>query len=204
MTPAEAGSLAGLGIDSVMRAAGQSAGGFTLMELLLVAGIVAVLASLLFPAVGVVVDKARQARCMANLRQILVAANAYASEHGDRLPNIEPFPGSADPVYPKEAGFGGILDTLEPYGVSEKLLRCPADLAGPDFFSLEGTSYEWIPLFDHELRSNLRLLIEGTVVVVPASHAGIVSDWMDVHQGGRNVGFVDGHVEYKLSPMQGR
>jgi len=59
----------------------QSRHGFTLIELLVVISIIAVLASMLLPAVGVVRDLAQQQKCASNLRQIQIANVAYATDN---------------------------------------------------------------------------------------------------------------------------
>ncbi len=54
--------------------------GFTLIELLVVISIIAVLASMLLPAVGLVRSSARSATCANILRQIQLANQQYANE----------------------------------------------------------------------------------------------------------------------------
>lgn len=54
--------------------------GFTLIELLVVISIIAVLAAMLLPAIGLVRDSARSVQCMGNLRQLQYANIAYASD----------------------------------------------------------------------------------------------------------------------------
>ncbi len=55
--------------------------GFTLIELLVVISIVAILASMLLPAVGMIRDMAQTQKCASNLRQLSIADNAYATEN---------------------------------------------------------------------------------------------------------------------------
>lgn len=54
---------------------------FTLMELLVTVTIIAILASLLLPVIGIVRDSARTAACASNLRQIGAAGVAYAADN---------------------------------------------------------------------------------------------------------------------------
>jgi prepilin-type N-terminal cleavage/methylation domain-containing protein/prepilin-type processing-associated H-X9-DG protein len=60
--------------------------GFTLIELLVVIAIIAVLAAILFPVFAQARDKARQASCLSNTKQIGTAVMMYAQDHDDGLP----------------------------------------------------------------------------------------------------------------------
>lgn len=61
-------------------------GGFTLIELLVVITIIAILAALLFPALGTMTERANRVACVGNLRQIALATLAYASDNKGALP----------------------------------------------------------------------------------------------------------------------
>ena len=59
---------------------------FTLIELLVVVAIIAVLAGLLIPAVGLVRGHAMQANCLSNLRQLSMGVLVYASDNDSCVP----------------------------------------------------------------------------------------------------------------------
>jgi prepilin-type N-terminal cleavage/methylation domain-containing protein/prepilin-type processing-associated H-X9-DG protein len=53
---------------------------FTLVELLVVIGIIGLLMSILLPTMGRVRERAKTIKCLSNMKQILVAAHAYSGE----------------------------------------------------------------------------------------------------------------------------
>ena len=59
---------------------------FTLVELLVVIAIIAILAALLLPSLAQGKQKAHQAQCTSNLRQLALAIHMYADENRDTLP----------------------------------------------------------------------------------------------------------------------
>ena len=61
--------------------------GFTLIELLVVIAIIAILAAILFPVFAQARDKARQAACLSNLRQIGSGLAMYVQDYDEHLPN---------------------------------------------------------------------------------------------------------------------
>ena len=116
---------------------------FTLIELLVVIAIIAILASLLLPALSRAKANALSLRCSGNLRQLQLAWHLYAEDHNGRLvPNWVIAPslpsdyrdqfstsnswvcGSA---YSDPTTNGIRLGALWPYSQSPEIYRCPSD-----------------------------------------------------------------------------
>jgi len=64
----------------------RRAAGFTLVELLVVIGIIAILVSILLPSLAKARNQANAIKCAANLRQLYMACSMFAAEHKDHLP----------------------------------------------------------------------------------------------------------------------
>jgi prepilin-type N-terminal cleavage/methylation domain-containing protein/prepilin-type processing-associated H-X9-DG protein len=87
--------------------------GFTLIELLVVIAIIAILASLLLPALSKAKARAHATGCLNNLRQIGVASQMYAHDNEDTLPR-------------SQHTLDSWVSSLEAYGVTN-VYRCPRD-----------------------------------------------------------------------------
>lgn len=88
--------------------------GFTLVELLVVVAIVAILASLLLPALARAKERGRRAVCLSNLSQLLKACTMYAMDNEDKF-----FPArqgsvqiALDPLDQKAATAAGLFGTI--------------------------------------------------------------------------------------------
>jgi len=59
--------------------------GFTLIELLVVIAIIAILAAILFPVFAKAREKARQASCLSNCKQLAIATISYAQDYDEKM-----------------------------------------------------------------------------------------------------------------------
>ena len=106
--------------------------GFTLVELLMVIGIIAVLISLLLPTLNKAREQARRVKCMANLKQLTWAYLAYAQESRGRIAGANTGDPVADRSFHDWVATGNTracltLGMLWPYLKNYDVYKCPND-----------------------------------------------------------------------------
>ena len=97
------------------------AGGFTLVELLVVIGIIAVLIAILLPALQRARSQAIVTQCASNLRNLGQAVYMYAGENRSRLPQHR----AAGGAWLWDVSYD-TRDALVKYGASRDTLYCPS------------------------------------------------------------------------------
>ena len=119
--------------------------GFTLIEVLVVIGIIAVLAALLFPALSAAKKRAQRATCLDNLRQINLGIRMYADDSHDASPS----PGLTSASTDVLALYSGYKALMKSYlGVNgaaspqERLFACPADQFYPNRIFTNSAVYQ--------------------------------------------------------------
>src|SRR5688572_33158671 len=94
--------------------------GFTLVELLVVLGLIATLMSLLFPVLAKVRSAANGTACMSNLRQLGQGWHLYVADHrGQLMPYV-----FSTPMTPSVSWENYWTGSLAKYHVDDKLLFC--------------------------------------------------------------------------------
>ncbi len=97
--------------------------GFTVIELLVVVGIIAVLSSLLLVGLRVLAVGARTSNCLSNLRQLSYAHTAYSNLYRECFVDVGlPHGGFGDPAR-------SFVTTLLDFGIDTGTLRSPLDLS---------------------------------------------------------------------------
>src|SRR5438876_9524548 len=83
-------------------------GGFTLIELLVVVAIIAILAAILFPVFAQARERARQATCTSNVRQLSLGVMMYVQDNDETFPLMWTY----GPPLPPEQSFYGLTPTI--------------------------------------------------------------------------------------------
>ncbi|MEA3403314.1 MAG: prepilin-type N-terminal cleavage/methylation domain-containing protein [Armatimonadota bacterium] len=217
--------------------------GFTLIELLVVIAIIAILAAILFPVFARAREKARQASCLSNVKQLALGAMMYIQDYDETLftwSSYEPSPLHPHAaIYPyvknvaiytcPSAGrtgrldgstYGSQYDGWDWYRVSDNPLKFfPGPVMRGYAFACNGTM-----LFTHGTTRTPRKLADsgrpaevimlGDAVHIWGGRGAILwanmccgyipsrmatSDDDSRHNGGENLGFLDGHAKWSRS-----
>jgi len=168
---------------------GRSRRGFTLLEMLVVMGIIGVLAALLFPMLLRAKIQGRDTYCLNNLYQLGLAVEQYAQDYHSYLPVAED-----NPSIPPTPPLPRICDLLNSYvGGNSNVFKCPNDL--DNWFGKVGSSYEWNALVDGRMIDSP----SGRIPFTPAQ-VWLMADYENVHAGTstneatKNVLWADGHA----------
>ncbi len=111
--------------------------GFTLIELLVVIAVIAILAAILFPVFANARERARQAKCLNNLKQIGLAFQRYTDDFSGRLPSagVHEWYDAGNRDWCGTQNVGGPMyverGSLWPYLRAREVYLCPTDKGLP-------------------------------------------------------------------------
>ncbi len=107
-----------------MSIGGRSSGrGFSLVELLVVIGIVSLLIAILLPALSAAQERGRRTSCLSNLRQVGAAFQTYLNDGKGRLLRVNP-----EPWNPTFNGFPSLVTSFDTYiPRTSEAWQCPSD-----------------------------------------------------------------------------
>lgn len=156
----------------------------TLIEMLVVAAIIAILIGLMLVAVPLARRSADRTHCAGNLHQIGLAFQIYRDNNQGQFPSAARLP-SVTPGSPS------IAQAMESYTEGRQVFRCPSDRK---YYSAEGVSYE----YPGEFRGGVtleNLQAQGR----SSERIWVLHDFDSVHGSrgsgtGRNFLYADGHV----------
>lgn len=164
---------------------------FTILELLIVIGIVAILGVLSVPIYAKLRGRAQRAQCTANLRNLYVAADLYLQGNGS-WPQIRRDVSESG----QTAHATAWIHALEPFNVSAKTWICPTIenlLGNPDYLQAERARIDYMPMpFDDK-------------PITP--HQWPRQPWFiesgNVHGGGNLIIFTDGSISDLNTVVEG-
>ncbi len=197
--------------------------GFTLIELLVVIAIIAILAAILFPVFAQAREKARQATCQSNLKELALAELMYAQDYDEHF--MCTADGYCQYASIGEQGCWAIQylnhhTEIYPYIKNEQIMICPSKGHPP--LEVQDWSYGWnkclgadfwfLPgLSDADVKEPTKVMMfaDCQVVWMPISQRNGCCSWgVDPedpahqrhlvafrHNDQGNIAFVDGHVK---------
>ena len=180
---------------------------FTLIEVLVVIGIIGLLIGLVLAGINKARDQAFRTACTANLRELGNAMVMYANAHKGKLPNLNPPLTASD----ADSATAALVALNRDYLKSPGVFRCPSDedsapgaietaaYGAPNSARVSYDFYSvwWLP----EDRPRLIKIKEAPLAWDLGGGDGRVNRGQNHGTKGGNVVFADGHAEWQHQPQ---
>lgn len=154
--------------------------GFTLVELLVVIGIIALLIAMLLPALARARESANSVKCASNLRSIGQAINIFAQKHKNRVPYTQSTPWGNAPFWNNLMYTNDFFELVDVDGADIHIWGCPSN-PPPDGLD-DFVDYDWGAWDEATARANTDALQGASVVGNSAAEPTFT--WMEAAGGG--------------------
>ncbi len=180
--------------------------GFTLIELLVVIAIIGILAGILLPVLSRARESARKTQCMSNIKKIGMGLIMYANENSETFPSDTAYSAGS----PAMRGLNILYDT---YISDNKVFNCPSDAtvtsatnAGMSVSTIGGTEAFTSTQCSYGYDRAHRQADDADVALAadrPPATPSATANSANHNARGQNIVYVDGHVEFIISPLAG-
>ena len=181
--------------------------GFTLIELLVVIAIIAILAAILFPVFAKAREKARQASCLSNTKQLALGCLMYSQDYDTKYPFTY---WNGPPPPPWNGVWVYWYQLIMPYVKNNQIFYCPSygGAVSPDYsygmpWWYASTSDTAIAAMTYGAAGTVMIaetpwgVLDGPSFFASYQYTPAPGRLRDQHNDGLNLGYADGHAKWQ-------
>jgi prepilin-type processing-associated H-X9-DG protein len=172
--------------------------------LLVVIAIIAILAAILFPVFAQAREKARQAGCLSNLKQVGLGMQMYTQDYDENLPYVAVY-GNTTQLHQQGYSWAQWVKWIEPYVKNKGVYDCPSGLKtqanpagnGPVLFGpandrwIVSLGYNEMLFHNNNNWASIAVLssvpagVAGVAVIADSGWGPMFNDWSNADSGGK-------------------